>query len=89
VLPVLGAVGPALVEDGTGWSAAACRPVSPTGGPRVYETVDGTAWVELVQRRPLEIGLSTRHDCGGPPADRKRDARRGRLGAHRPRRRGT
>lgn len=58
----LGAVGLTLVEDSMGWTAADCRPVTPTIEPRVFEIADARAWVELAANYPLEVSLSRRHD---------------------------
>lgn len=61
-LPELGAAGLALVEDGMGWDAARCRPVAPSGSPRIAEIGDAGAWVDLVARYPLDVTRSRRHD---------------------------
>ncbi len=61
-LPRLGAVGLALVEDGLGWQSARCWPVAPRKGTRVYEISGPGHWAELVQRYPLDVTESRRHD---------------------------
>jgi hypothetical protein len=61
-LPALGAVGLALVEDGLGWQSARCWPVVPEEGARVYEICGPNRWAELVDRYPLDVSKSRRHD---------------------------
>ncbi|MEB3367871.1 hypothetical protein [Saccharopolyspora mangrovi] len=56
------ALGLCLQEDGFGSEWAWCRSVRPTGEPRVYEITGPEAWCELVERYPLEVTLSRRHD---------------------------
>lgn len=58
----LGAVGLALVEDGLGWQSARCWPVAPADGARVYEVCSPGQWAELVDRYPLDVSKSRRHD---------------------------
>jgi hypothetical protein len=60
-LPVLGAVGMALVEDGAAWQAARCWPVAPADGSRVYEISGPRQWAALVNRYPLDVSSSRRH----------------------------
>jgi hypothetical protein len=60
--PGLGATQLMLVEDSLGWTEARVSPLRPSPGARVYE-VDGTeTWVDLVNRYPLEVTRSRRHD---------------------------
>jgi hypothetical protein len=61
-LPSLGAVGLSLVEDGLGWQSARCWPVAPEDGARVYEICGPGQWAELVDRYPLDVSKSRRHD---------------------------
>ena len=61
-LSALGAVGLALVEDGLGWQSARCWPVVPEDGARVYEIGGPGQWAELVNRYPLDVSKSRRHD---------------------------
>ncbi len=61
-LPGLGAVRLALVEDGLGWQSARCWPVVPEEGARVYEIHGPDQWAELVDRYPLDVSKSRRHD---------------------------
>lgn len=61
-LPSLGAVGLALVEDGLGWQSARCWPVAPADGARVCEICGPDQWAELVDRYPLDVSKSRRHD---------------------------
>ncbi len=61
-LPALGAVGLALVEDELGWKSARCWPVAPADGARVYEICGPDQWAELVERYPLDVSKSRRHD---------------------------
>jgi hypothetical protein len=61
-LPALGAVGLALVEDGFGWQSACCWPVVSKDGTRVYEISSSNQWAELVDRYPLDVTKSRRHD---------------------------
>jgi hypothetical protein len=63
-LPALGAVGLALVEDGDGRDhrLARCWPVAPHSGARVCEITGPSQWAALVDRYPLEVSRSRRHD---------------------------
>jgi hypothetical protein len=61
-LPGLGAVRLALVEDGQGWQSARCWPAGPDDGARVYEIRGPGQWAELVDRYPLDVSKSRRHD---------------------------
>ena len=61
-LPALGAVRLVLVEDGLGWQSARCWPVAPADGARVYEVCGPGQWAELVDRYPLDVSKSRRHD---------------------------
>jgi hypothetical protein len=61
-LASLGAVGLALVEDGLGGQSARCWPVAPAYGARVWEICGPGQWAELVDRYPLDVSKSRRHD---------------------------
>jgi hypothetical protein len=61
-LPWLGAVGLTLVEDGVGWTSARCWPVAPLDDARVYEIGGPGQWAEFVDRYPLDVSKSRRHD---------------------------
>jgi len=61
-LPALGAVRLALAEDGLGWQSARCWPAVPDDGARVYEIRGPGQWAELVDRYPLDVSKSRRHD---------------------------
>jgi hypothetical protein len=61
-LPGLGAIRLALVEDGFGWRLAHCWPVMPRGDARVYEVGGPEQWAALVERYPLDVSRSRRHD---------------------------
>jgi len=61
-LPDLGATRLMLVEDELGWSQARVQPLRPVRAPRVYEASGPQAWVDLVNRYPLEVTRSRRHD---------------------------
>ncbi|HEY4420759.1 MAG TPA: hypothetical protein VGN22_14645 [Pseudonocardia sp.] len=61
-LPDLGATRLMLVEDDSGWSQARVQPLRPVRTPRVYEVSGPQAWVDLVNRYPLEVTRSRRHD---------------------------
>jgi hypothetical protein len=61
-LPALGAIRLALVEDGFGWRLARCWPVAPRGDARVYEVGGPEHWAGLVDRYPLDVSRSRRHD---------------------------
>jgi hypothetical protein len=61
-LPELGAVTLRLVEDSLGWRRATVWPLRPAGECRIYEITGPVAWAELVERYPLDVSLSRRHD---------------------------
>jgi hypothetical protein len=61
-LPTLGAIGLGLIEDGHGLRLARCWPVAPQGGDRVYEIHGPEHWAGLVDRYPLDVSRSRRHD---------------------------
>lgn len=61
-LPVFGPVGLALAEDRMDWSAATVETLHVESGARVYEIDGAEAWSELVERYPLEVTNSRRHD---------------------------
>jgi hypothetical protein len=61
-LPALGAVRLALVEDGLGWRSARCWPLTPRDGARVFEVYGPAQWAEFVNRYPLDVSKSRRHD---------------------------
>ena len=56
------ASGLALVEDGMGWSAADVQPVAVDPRARVFEVDGPEDWAHLVERFPLEVSASRRHD---------------------------
>ncbi|SDY63785.1 hypothetical protein SAMN05660209_03348 [Geodermatophilus africanus] len=52
-----------LVEDSLGWESARSWPVSPPAQTaRVLEVTGPVAWVTLVERFPLDVTASRRHD---------------------------
>lgn len=55
-------VGLVLVEDEMGWRSARTWPVQPPPGARVYEVTHPGAWAALVERHPLAVTASRRHD---------------------------
>ena len=61
-LGALGAVGLTLVEDAASWAEARVTPVSVASGARVYEIDGPDALTALVERYPLDVSLSRRHD---------------------------
>lgn len=61
-LDVVGAAGLVLVEDSLGWTEARCLPVAPDRPVRVHEVHGPADWVDLVERHPLEVTHSRRHD---------------------------
>jgi hypothetical protein len=61
-LLALGAAQLALTEDGLGWESARCWPGRPDDGARVYEIGGPGQWAELVERYPLDVSKSRRHD---------------------------
>ncbi len=54
--------GLASVEDGLGWREARCWPVEPQPGARIYEISGPDRWAELVDRYPVDVTRSRRHD---------------------------
>jgi hypothetical protein len=58
----LGAVGLTLAEGGPGGRPARCWPVAPQDGARVYEICGPGQLAELVDRYPLDVSKSRRHD---------------------------
>ncbi|WP_406692302.1 hypothetical protein REH65_10645 [Saccharopolyspora sp. ID03-671] len=56
------ALGLCLEEDSFGPEWAWCRSVRTTREPRVLEITGPEAWCEIVERYPLEVTLSRRHD---------------------------
>jgi hypothetical protein len=57
-----GPVGLSLVEDALGWSAARCQALHPRPDTSVFEIGGPDDWIELVQRYPLTVTRSRRHD---------------------------
>jgi len=57
-----GAVGLTLVEDGFGWTDAEVTPVAVSPQATVLEIEGPDDWVRLVERFPLELTRSRRHD---------------------------
>jgi hypothetical protein len=55
-------VGLTVVEDEMGWTAARSWPVHVPGDARVLELTGPGDWAALVQRYPLEVTASRRHD---------------------------
>lgn len=55
-------LGLCLQGDGLGSEWAWCREVRSTRRPRVHEITGPEAWCELVERYPLEVTRSRRHD---------------------------
>jgi hypothetical protein len=58
----IGAVGLDLIEDSHGWAEAWCRPVTQVRDVTVYEITGPQSWAELVERYPLDVSKSRRHD---------------------------
>jgi hypothetical protein len=58
----LGAVKLMLVEDSMGWDSARPWPLAPATGCRVVEIPGPAAWTDLVERYPMDVTLSRRHD---------------------------
>jgi hypothetical protein len=58
----LAAIELALVEDGLGWRGAAVTKVKADVATRVLEIAAPEDWIELVDRYPLDVSLSRRHD---------------------------
>lgn len=56
------ALGLCLEEDSFGPEWAWCRSVRPAGEPRVHEITGPQDWCDLVERYPMEVTLSRRHD---------------------------
>ena len=61
-LPSLGAVRLVLAEDGFGWQHARCWPVTAPANARIYEISEPDQWARLVDRYPLDVSRSRRHD---------------------------
>jgi len=61
-LPVSGAVRLTLIEDGFGWTDAEVTPVSVAADAHVLEVANADDWADLVNRYPLEVTRSRRHD---------------------------
>jgi hypothetical protein len=59
---LLDAVALVLVEDSLGLTDAQVWPMSPGPGCRIYEIIGPQAWTALVERYPLEVTRSRRHD---------------------------
>ncbi|MBK4346755.1 hypothetical protein [Lacisediminihabitans changchengi] len=57
-----GPIGLTLVEDGFGWTDAEATPVSVAPSARVLEIEGPEAWIGLVERFPLEVTRSRRHN---------------------------
>jgi hypothetical protein len=57
-----GPVGLSLVEDSWGPSSAECRALVPRPGASIFEIGGPDDWIELVERYPLAVPLSRRHD---------------------------
>ncbi|HEV7869755.1 MAG TPA: hypothetical protein VGO95_00700 [Modestobacter sp.] len=55
-------VGLSLVEDSMGWETARAWPLRPAPDARVLEVAGPADWVRLVERYPLEVTASRRHD---------------------------
>jgi hypothetical protein len=60
--PGFGPAGLLFVEDEMGWTSARCTPVAVAGEPEVYEVNGPDDWGGLVERYPLEVTWSRRHD---------------------------
>ncbi|MCA0145537.1 hypothetical protein [Blastococcus sp. LR1] len=50
------------VEDGFGWESGRSWPAEPPPGARVLEVTDPAGWVDLVERFPLVVTASRRHE---------------------------
>ena len=61
-LPQTGPVRLQLIEDTLGWTEALAMPVRARDGIRVYELTTPDAWVLLVEKYPLRVTNSRRHD---------------------------
>jgi hypothetical protein len=57
-----GPVGLHLVEDFLGWRSARCWPLQPRADASIFEIAGTDDWAELVQRYPLAVTKSRRHD---------------------------
>jgi len=57
-----GAVGLTLVEDGFGWTDAEVTPVAVSASANILEIDGPDDWLGLVERFPLEVTRSRRHD---------------------------
>jgi hypothetical protein len=51
-----------LVEDSMGWTSARVAAVRIRPEAKIYEISDPADWVELVERHPLDVDRSRRHD---------------------------
>jgi len=51
-----------LVEDALGWKRAQVAPAGVTPDPRVFEVAAPSDWINLVERYPLDVDRSRRHD---------------------------
>lgn len=51
-----------LVEDSVGWTSARVAAVCIRPEAKIYEISDPADWVELVERYPLDVDRSRRHD---------------------------
>jgi hypothetical protein len=71
-LGALPAVQLALVEDPPGFERARVARLQPAHGLRIFEIASPQDWIELVQRYPIDVSWSRRHDwwrvtrCSGP-----------------------
>jgi hypothetical protein len=57
-----GPVGLSLVEDSLGWTSAQSHALRPRPGASIFEIAGPEAWEELVERYPLTVTHSRRHD---------------------------
>jgi hypothetical protein len=57
-----GPVGLHLVEDALGWKSAQCWALRPASRASIFEIHSAQDWSELVQRYPLPVTRSRRHD---------------------------
>jgi hypothetical protein len=61
-LASLGAVGLSMAENWVAQQSARCWPVAVRNDARIYEISGPDQWVELVDRYPLDVSRSRRHD---------------------------
>ncbi|WEO77333.1 hypothetical protein BJQ94_18605 [Cryobacterium sp. SO2] len=61
-LPGHGPMGLRFVEDGLGWESATVERVHLPADARIFEIDGAAAWTDLVDRYPLEVTASRRHD---------------------------